>query len=60
MAKDFMSVKDVMNSIGCGKSKAYRTIKELNAEREKRGYKTHTGRVSKSYFEARYGVKVTD
>lgn len=60
MAKDFMNVRDVMASIGCRESKAYRIIQELNAEREKRGYKTHTGRVSKSYFEARYGVKVTD
>lgn len=60
MAKDFMNVHDVMRSIGCGESKAYRVIKELNAEREKRGYKTYSGRISKSYFEARYGVKVTD
>lgn len=60
MAKDFMDVKDVMISIGCGESKAYRVIRELNAEREKRGFKTHSGKVSKSYFEARYGVKVTD
>lgn len=60
MAKDFMNVRDVMASIGCGESKAYRVIRELNAEREKRGYKVHPGKVSKSYFEARYGVTVTD
>lgn len=59
MAKDFMSVKDIMDSIGCGKSKAYRIINELNAELKKRGYKTISGRVSRKHFEDRTKTRNT-
>lgn len=59
MAKDYMNVRDVMASIGCGKSKAYRTIQKLNAELKKRGYITFSGRVPRSYFEDRTKTRDT-
>lgn len=58
MPADYLTVDDIMKSMGVGKTKAYNVIKELNAERKKRGYIVAPGKVSKSYYEARYGVKV--
>lgn len=58
MPADYMTVEDIMKSMGVGRTKAYNVIRQLNAERKKRGYIVTPGMVSKSYYEARYGVKV--
>ncbi len=58
MPKSFLDVKDVMVEMGCGRTTAYKEIQKLNEELDKRGYITHKGKISRSYFEARYKVKV--
>lgn len=52
----FLYVADVMELFGCSKSMAYRVIAELNRELENKGFLYVRGRVSRKYFEERYGA----
>lgn len=46
----FYSCKEVMELLGCCESKAYRIMKEMNKELQKKGYITMSGKVPKAYF----------
>ena len=52
----FLYVADIMELFGCSKSRAYRVIAELNRELENKGFLYVRGRVSRRYFEERYGA----
>lgn len=52
----FYFVDDVMTLLGYEKSKAYKIIAQLNAELEERGILTCQGRVSRNYFDRRFGL----
>lgn len=59
MARDkptFLYVSDVMKLFNCSRSKAYQIIAELNRELEKKGFLFIRGRISRRYFEERYGA----
>ncbi|MCD8195930.1 MAG: DNA-binding protein [Lachnospiraceae bacterium] len=46
----FMRVEDVTAMLGCGTSKAYQIMRQLNKELEQQGKITVAGRVSRKYF----------
>lgn len=52
----FLYVSDVMKLFDCSRSKAYQIIAELNRELEKKGFLFIRGRISRRYFEERYGA----
>ena len=52
----FLYVADVMKLFKCSRSKAYQIIAELNRELEKKGFLFIRGRISRRYFEERYGA----
>ena len=55
--KRFVTAKEVQEELGVSLSYAYKLIRRLNEEREKNGFVTIKGRVSRSYFEERiYGT----
>lgn len=51
MQSDVVRANEVMTRLDCSLGKAYKIIKELNTELNKKGYITISGRVSRSYFE---------
>lgn len=51
----FYNADDVAEIMSCSKSKAYIIIRMLNAELNMQGKLTTNGRVSKRYFDERYG-----
>lgn len=57
-SNNFLRVDDVAMELGVSTSYAYRIIRKLNAELEKKGIITIAGRVSKQYFTERlcYGA----
>ena len=55
----FYFVGDVMTLLGYEKSKAYKIIAQLNAELEEQGIFTCQGRVSRRYFDKRFGLNET-
>lgn len=52
----FLYVSDVMKLFNCSRSKAYQIIAELNRELEQKGFLFIRGRISRRYFEERYGA----
>lgn len=48
--KNFMTVDEVAQELNVSKSYAYKVVRELNAEMQKLGYLTVTGRVNTSFF----------
>lgn len=52
----FLYVADIMELFGCSKAKAYQVIADLNHELERKGFLYVRGRVSRKYFEERYGA----
>lgn len=52
----FLYVADIMELFGCSRSKAYQIIAELNRELEQKGFLFIRGRISRRYFEERYGA----
>ena len=48
--KNFMTVDEVAQELNVSKSYAYKVVRELNAEMQKFGYLTVTGRVNTSFF----------
>lgn len=48
--RSFMTVDEVANKLRISKSKAYQIVRELNAELQKKGYLTVTGRVNTTFF----------
>lgn len=53
----FYFVEDVMRLLGYSKSKCYKIIAKFNGELEAKGICTCPGRVSKKYFNKRYGLE---
>lgn len=59
--KLFMTAEDIVTVTGMSVAYAYKLIRQLNEELEKKGFITLKGRVSRDYFEERlYGVKGGD
>lgn len=52
----FMYVTEVAECLSISVSKAYKIIRILNTELNEKGYLTVSGRVSRKYFESRFGV----
>ena len=57
----FMRVEEVAEELGVSASYAYKLIRKLNAELEKKGIITIAGRVNRKYFTERlcYGAAET-
>lgn len=47
----FYTADDVQKMLGCGKSKAYSVIRQLNAKWEQRGKIAVRGKVNKTIFD---------
>lgn len=52
----FYNRDDIADILGYGCSKAYKVIRELNAELEAKDYLIRPGKISKKYFNERFGV----
>lgn len=55
--KRFYRAADIMQELDCSAAYAYQIIRTLNAELQKRGYLTASGRVPAVYFLKRYGIE---
>ena len=53
---DYLHVQDVMMLTGVKQAKAYKIIKQMNAELQEKGFITFSGRVPKNYFLKRTGL----
>lgn len=53
-SNNFLRVDDVAMELGVSTSYAYKIIRKLNAELEKKGIITIAGRVNKQYFTERF------
>lgn len=57
MNEKFLEVGDVMQILGGSRSAAYKLMRQINSELEKKGYIVIRGKVSRKYFEERiYGM----
>ena len=57
MNEKFLEVGDVMRILGISGSAAYKLMRQINSELEKKGYIVIRGKVSRKYFEERiYGM----
>lgn len=57
MNEKFLEVGDVMQILGISRSSAYKLMRQINSELEKKGYIVIRGKVSRKYFEERiYGM----
>ncbi len=52
----FYRAQDVADQLSVSKGQGYKVIKALNEELEKKGFLTYPGRVSRTYFNERYGI----
>lgn len=53
----FLEVGDVMQILGISRSAAYKLMRQINSELERKGYIVIRGKVSRKYFEERiYGM----
>ncbi|PWW46498.1 hypothetical protein C7955_1234, partial [Eubacterium limosum] len=56
--KMFISAEEMATELGISKSFAYKLMREMNEELQKKGYLTIAGRVSRKYFEEKfYGME---
>lgn len=51
MNEKFLEVGDVMQILGISRSAAYKLMRQINSELEKKGYIVIRGKVSRKYFE---------
>lgn len=57
MNEKFLEVGDVMQILGISRSAAYKLMRQINSELEKKGYIVIRGKVSRKYFGERiYGM----
>lgn len=57
MNEKFLEVGDVMQILGISRSAAYKLMRQINSELEKKGYIVVRGKASRKYFEERiYGM----
>ena len=54
MSRILMTADEVSEVLGISKSKAYRLIRSMNSELEKKGYMTITGKVNRKFFTERF------
>ena len=52
----FYGRDEVAEILGYKSGKAYKIIRELNAELEAKGYLIRPGKISKKYFDERFGI----
>lgn len=52
--KTYYDVNDIKEILGVAESKAYKVIRELNAELKKKGFVCVAGKVSRKFFNERY------
>ncbi len=50
----FMNAKDVSQELQISRSSAYKVIRQLNDELQKKGYLIVNGKIPKNYFVSRY------
>lgn len=50
MEKPFMTAEEVAKELGVSKGYAYKLMRQLNAELQKKGYITVSGRLNRQYF----------
>ena len=54
----FIKVDEMVKELQISRPYAYKLMREMNEELEKKGYMTISGRVSRQYFEEKfYGIK---
>ena len=53
----YITAKEVANTLGVSEGKAYKIIRDLNEELQSKGYLTIAGKVSRAYFNEKwYGM----
>lgn len=58
--KQYVTAKEVSETLGVSLTKGYAIIRELNAELKAKGFITVAGKVSRVFFEEKwYGAKVS-
>lgn len=55
--KRFYRAADIMEELNCSSAYAYKIIRILNTELQKKGYLTASGRVPAAYFFDRFGIE---
>lgn len=55
--RDILRAKEIAEILDVSEGYAYRLIRELNKELQKQGFRTISGRVSRSYFEEKMRYK---
>lgn len=53
----FMRAEDIEKELFVGRTTAYKIIKELNAQLEKKGFMIQAGRVPRQFFSERFNLK---
>ncbi len=56
ITNSFLTADEIAKILNCSIARGYRTVRELNEEMEKAGYKTMRGRTNRQFFERRYGL----
>lgn len=56
----FMNANDVSQELQISRSSAYKVIRRLNDELQKKGYLIVNGKVPKNYFVSRYCLTLKD
>ncbi len=56
ITNSFLTADEIAKILHCSIARGYRTVRELNEEMEKAGYKTMRGRTNRRFFERRYGL----
>ena len=54
----FFGRDEVAEILGYKGAKAYKVIRELNTELEAQGYLIRPGKISKRYFNERFGIEI--
>ena len=59
MEKSYITAKEIAETLGISTGKAYKLIRDMNAELQAKGFLTISGKVSRAYFNEKwYGAKV--
>lgn len=58
--QEFITVNEIRQVLGIGRSKAYELIKRMNKELEAQGYITISGKVPTGYFRKRLYCSASD
>ena len=53
----FIGAPEIAEMVGCGKSKAYKFIQQMNKELDEKGLLTFPGRVPRRYAMERFGLE---